>query len=276
LRDLLPDGIARLRAAGIGDAPRDARLLLAHAAGIAPDRLALHLSDPVPPGILPRWQAALAARVARQPVSQITGSRLFWGRSFRVTPDTLDPRPETETLIAEALARPFARVLDLGTGTGCILITLLAERPGATGTGTDISPAALAVAAENARAFGLADRATFRHSDWFDGAAGLEGPWDLILSNPPYIGADEIAGLAPEVRDWEPRGALTPGADALAAYRQIAPSAARRLAPGGRLIVEIGAGQGPAVAAILAEAGLSDIAVRPDMDGRDRIVAAGG
>lgn len=257
----------RLNAAGIERPERDARRLVAFAAGTAPDRLTLHLRDDFTAAAA--LERALSARLARQPVAQITGERLFWGRSFRVTPDVLDPRPETEELIAAALEEPFARLLDLGTGTGCIALTLLAERPSATGLATDLSQAALAVAQENARRFGAS--VEFVLSDWF---SGVTGRFDLIVSNPPYIAAAEMAGLAPETRDWEPHLALTDGGDGLGAYRAIAAAAGAHLAPGGRLLLEIGAGQGAAVVALLHEAGLEDIRVRPDMDGRDRVVSA--
>ena len=262
--------IPGLQAVGIEDAPRDARLLLAHAMGIAADRLTLHLSDPLPPEAAARFEAAIGERLRRRPVSQIIGQRLFWGRSFRVTADTLDPRPETETLIALALEEPFSRVLDLGTGTGAILLSLLADRPGATGLAVDLSPAALDVARGNAVALGLSDRAGFRLSDWF---VAVEGRFDLIVSNPPYIAAAEMEGLSPEVRDWEPQMALTPGGDGLDAYRAITAGAPAHLEPGGRLMVEIGPTQGEAVAELFRGAGLADVAILPDLDGRPRVVA---
>jgi release factor glutamine methyltransferase len=199
------------------------------------------------------------------------GARAFWGREFRVTRDVLDPRPETETLVALALAEPFARVLDLGTGSGCILVTLLAERPGAQGVGTDISPQALLIAGENAARHGVEGRVVLTPSDWF---ADIGGRYDLIVSNPPYIAEGEMAGLAPEVRDFEPRGALTDEGDGLGAYRVLAAGAPGHLAPGGRLLVEIGPTQGAAVSRLFAEAGLERVAVHPDLDGRDRVVAA--
>lgn len=261
----------QLLAAGIPDAVGDARRLLAHAIGLAPDRLTLHLSDPLTPDQQASFDNAITRRLARQPVSQIVGGRLFWGRMFQVTPDTLDPRPETECLVAEALSAPFSRLLDLGTGTGCILLSCLADRPMATGLGTDIDPATLAVAARNAASLGLAARAEFRLSDW---CADVTGSFDLILSNPPYIAAAEMADLAPEVRLWEPHRALTPGGDGLAPYRSLAQDAPSRLLPGGRLLVEIGPTQGQAVATLFAEAGLGSIRVLPDFDGRDRVVAA--
>lgn len=271
LRAALGTAAARLAAAGVPDPARDARLLLAHVLGVPPDRIALAPDLGIPPDLEPRIEAVLAAREARQPLAQIVGQRAFWRHAFRVTPDVLDPRPETETLVAAALEERFARVLDLGTGSGAILLSLLADRHGATGLGTDISAAALAVAAANAAALHLSDRAAFARSDWF---AGVTGHFDLIVSNPPYLAEDEIAGLAPEVRDWEPRLALTPGGDGLAACRAIAAGAGAHLVPGGRLLVEIGPAQGAAVAALFAAEGLTGIAVRPDLDGRDRVVAA--
>jgi release factor glutamine methyltransferase len=271
LAEALRAAIPRLQAAGVEAPARDARLLLAHATGIAPDRLTLQLADPLGPEAAARFEVAVSARAARQPVSQITGRRLFWGRPFRVSRDTLDPRPETEGLVEAALETPFATVLDLGTGTGAILLTLLAERPAATGLGTDLSEPALAVAAENAAALGLGARAAFRRADWFE---GVPERFDLIVSNPPYIAEAELAGLAPEVRAWEPRQALTPGGDGLDAYRAIAAGARAHLTPGGRLIVEIGAGQGAAVAGLVAAAGLEDPVLRADLEGRDRVVLA--
>jgi release factor glutamine methyltransferase len=268
----LAAAVARLRAAGVEDPARDARRLLAHALGIAPDRLALALDAPLG-AAASTFAAAVAARAARQPVAQIVGRREFRGRTFRVTSDVLDPRPETEALVEAALAEPFATVLDLGTGSGCILLTLLAERPAATGLGTDLSAAALAVAVANAEALGLAGRAAFRQADWFD---GVTGRFDLIVSNPPYIAEAELPALAPEVRDWEPLSALSPGGDGLAAYRAIAAGGRDRLTPGGRLVVEIGAGQGGSVPAIFAAAGWRDITLSHDLAGRPRVVAARG
>lgn len=267
----LAAAVSRLRAAGVEDPPRDARILLAFALDLPAHRLTLHLADALTEPQARSYEEAVRARIARQPVAQITGQRLFWGRPFLVTRDTLDPRPDTETLVAAALERPFLSLLDLGTGTGCILLSCLAGMPMAQGLGTDISPAALVVAEENARRLGLVPRARFRRSDWF---SEVPGRYDLIISNPPYIAADEMAGLAPEVRDWEPHLALTPGGDGLGAYRIIARNAPARLMAGGRLMLEIGPTQGQAVSALLAAQGLCDIHVLPDMDGRDRVVSA--
>lgn len=260
-----------LAAAGVPGAMRDARLLLAHVLGLPPDRLILHVNDAPQPDDLERFSALVSARAARRPLSHLTGRRLFWGREFIVTPDVLDPRPETETLVAHALTAPFSRVLDLGTGSGCILLSVLAETPRATGLGIDLSPAALGVAQGNARRLDLADRALFLQSDWW---GAVTGRFDLILSNPPYIAQAEMADLSPEVRDHEPHMALTPGGDGLGAYGAIAAGALAHLAPGGRLMVEIGPTQAAAVAAIFARAGLTGLRILPDMDGRDRVVSA--
>jgi len=267
--ETLRAGTRTLADAGIPDPARDARRLLAHALRIPSDRLTLAMADRLPMEAAARYDSALWFRTLRQPVSQITGQRLFWGRPFRVTRDTLDPRPETETLIAAALEAPFTRLLDLGTGTGAILLTLLAERPGTEGTGTDLSPPALAVAAQNAAALNLSPRLI--ESDWF---SRVTGRFDLIVSNPPYIPAQDMPALAPEVREWEPRSALTDEGDGLRAYRAIAADASDHLLPGGRLMVEVGAGQAADVAALFAAAGLAVAGTRPDMDGRPRVVIA--
>jgi len=269
--EALRAAIPRLKAAGIDSAPRDARLLLAHAMGIAADRLTLHLPDTLSDPAQAAFDAAISARLTRQPVAQIIGQRLFWGRSFKVTQDTLDPRPETEILVAEALSRPFLKILDLGTGTGCILLSCLADMPMASGTGSDLSAKALAVAQENAARLHLAARAKFTQSDWLK---AISGRFDLIVSNPPYIAADEMPQLAPDVLQWEPHSALTPGGDGLDAYRAIVQQAPARLLNGGRILLEIGPTQGPAVSALLAAQGLHQIRILQDLDGRDRVVAA--
>lgn len=265
----------QLEAAGVPDAARDASLLFQHA-------LARVLGQPVPrhhqsghlaqiasPEVVAAFHAAIAARVQRQPVSQIIGQRAFWKHDFWVTQDTLDPRPDTETLIEAALEAPFSSLLDMGTGTGAILISLLAERPGARGLGTDISAAALKVAQENARRIGV--QAEFALSDWYE---NVSGQFDLIVSNPPYIALGEMPDLAPEVRDWEPHLALTDGADGLNAYRQIAAGAGAHLRPQGRILVEIGPTQAEAVGALFLNAGLENIRVITDLDDRDRVIMA--
>lgn len=269
--EALRAAIPQLRDAGIPDPARDARLLLAYAMGIPPDRLTLHLNDPITPTAATQFSAHILARQTRQPMAQIIGQRLFWGRTFRVTSDTLDPRPETEILITEALKTPAKTVLDLGTGTGIILLTLLAEWTEAQGTATDISAAALAVAHDNALALGVLNRTTCVLSDWF---AAVSTRYDLITSNPPYIAADEMPHLSPDVLNFEPHIALSPGGDGLGAYRAIAAGAPAHLQPNGRLIVEIGPSQGTPVCALFRAAGLQAVTITKDLDGRDRVVSA--
>ncbi len=271
---MLAKAVRRLEAAGVPDAPRDARRLLAHALGVAPGRLTLVLGGPVPDAAAEAFEILVTRRAAREPVSHLTGTRSFWGRDFVVTPDVLDPRPETEILIAAALEAPFVRVLDLGTGSGCILLTLLAERATATGIGCDLSGAALAVAGRNRAALGLDERAELCAGDWFAALDADTGRFDLIVSNPPYISASEMPALAPETRDFEPRAALTDEGDGLAAYRAIAAGAPAWLTPGGRLMVEIGPTQADAVSGLFAASGLAEVAVLRDLDGRDRVVVA--
>lgn len=267
----LVQAVRDLRAAGVPDAAGDARVLLAHAADIAPDRLTLHLPDPAPVEVLGRLATLIQRRAAREPVSHLIGGRLFWGRRFIVTPDVLDPRPETEALVAEALAASFDRVLDLGTGSGAIVLSLLAERPAVHGVAVDLSGPALEVARRNAAALGLTDRCTFTQGSWF---APVDGTFDLIVSNPPYISGPEMATLSPEVRLYEPHLALSPGGDGLDAYRAIAAGVGAHLAAGGRLLLEIGPTQGGAVAQLLRDAGLHGVRILPDMDGRDRVIVA--
>lgn len=266
---VLAAAVQQLTKAGVPDAARDARKLFAYASGVDAGRLTLILPEPVSAEVMTRFDHLIARRSRFEPVSHLIGSRAFYGRDFEVTKDVLDPRPETETLIDVALRDPFARVLDLGTGSGCILVTLLAENPQAVGVGADVSPKALAVALRNAQRHHVDDRATFVQSDWM---AGIRRPFDLIVANPPYIAADEMAGLSRDVREWEPRLALTDEADGLSAYRTIIAQAQDVLEPQGRLICEIGSTQGQAVAELMRQGGLTHVFVIPDLDGRDRVV----
>jgi len=265
---LLALGVRQLNDAGIADAPRDARKLLSHATDVESGRLTLTLPEPVSEMAEARYAALLQRRIAREPVSHLIGSRLFYGRTFEVDRHVLDPRPETEMLVEAALQQPFKHVLDLGTGSGCILLSLLAEMPGATGLGADLSSDALAVAMRNAQALALSERATFVTSNW---TQAVEGAFDLVVSNPPYIAAVEMNELAPEVRDWEPEMALTDGADGLEAYRQIAEGLSV-LEIGGRALFEIGPTQGMAVSHIMRSKGFEHVDVIQDLDGRDRVV----
>lgn len=275
-RTLLERAAAELAAAGVAEARRDARLLLAAALGTDAAGLLARDDRPVEPETVARFAASVKRRAAREPVSRILGMREFWSLRLIVTPATLDPRPDSETLVEAALdavpdrTAPL-RVLDLGTGTGCLLLALLSELPRATGIGIDRDPAAVSAAAANAAGLGLAYRARFAVGDW---AAGLAGPFDLIVSNPPYIADAEIATLAPEVARYEPRAALSGGPDGLAAYRQLAPQIARLLAPHGRAVLEFGAGQNQAVGEILSAAGLEIDGYRRDLSGILRCVVA--
>lgn len=270
LARLMARGAEQLAGAGVPDPARDVRRILAHLLEVDPARLSAMAGETVPEAVVAEFRAMIVARASRQPLSHILGYRNFWEHRFRVTKDVLDPRPETEILVAEALSEPFSKVLDLGTGSGCILISLLAARRDARGVGTDISPEALLLAGENAEAVGVADRLVLPLSNWFD---DIGGSYDLIVSNPPYIAADEISSLQPEVRDFEPRAALTDNGDGLSAYRVILRHAPDHLLPGGRLLVEIGASQAEEVWASFCAAGLEDIHIHTDLDGRDRVIA---
>jgi len=231
---------------------------------------------PVPPAEAAAFAALLRRRLAGEPVSRIAGRREFWSLSFRLGSDTLDPRPDSETVAEAALAvlpergAPW-RLLDLGTGTGCLLLALLSERPAAFGIGLDRSPGAAATARDNARALGLAGRSAFVVGDW---TAAIAGAFDLIVSNPPYIESGAIAGLEPGVREHDPRAALDGGRDGLDAYRAIVRDAPRLLRPGGALALEIGEGQGPAISQLLDAAGLVIVLRRHDLSGIERCLVA--
>jgi len=268
VQQALREGVVRLTEAGIEGAARDARWLMAGCLNINVGRLTLHERDEISESAAAQFSKHIDARCQGVPVSHLLGERAFYGRMFEVTGDVLDPRPETEELVVAALGVPFERVLDLGTGSGCIVVSLLAERAGATGVGMDMSEGALAVAKQNAAKLGVAERCAFGISDWYDAVGGT---FDLIVSNPPYIAADEMAGLSPEL-SYEPRMALTDEGDGLSCYRIICADADSYLMAGGWLMVEIGPTQGAAVMAMMEAAGLVNVGIRPDLDGRDRVV----
>ncbi len=272
LRCVLADASAKLSAAGIDGAPRDARALVAAALNIAPMKIALEPDRTVNAAEMALVEEYIARRIVREPVSKILGLRAFWGRDFAVTADTLDPRPETEILIAAALEiGPVSDLLDLGTGTGIIPITLLAEWPNARALAADISPECLETARSNAARHGVEARLSCQMSNWF---ADISGQFPLILSNPPYIALDEMDALSPEVKNHDPHMALTDQGDGLGAYRQIYSNCAAHLTPGGYVMVEIGPNQGQAVSDLAKAAGLELIAIKPDFDDRDRVVIA--
>jgi release factor glutamine methyltransferase len=262
------------------DAPEtDARVLIGHALALDHTGLVAAEGRVLTKGEMHAVTALAERRMAREPVARILGHKEFWGLRLALSPTTLVPRPETETLVeaaleaidrAQARARPW-RVADLGTGTGAILLALLSELPLASGVGTDLDPAALATARENARQLGYAQRAHFVACDF---GAALAGGFDLVLSNPPYVASRDIISLAPEVRIHDPARALDGGPDGLRAYRAIAADAARRLAPGGALILEIGAGQSAAVTGLLAAEGLTVAPPRLDLAGIPRAIVA--
>ncbi len=266
----------RLAEAGVDSARLDARLLLASIAGLSASAVLLDPGRTLAADAEAAFGRLVERRCRREPVSRILGKREFWSLDFAVSLATLDPRPDSETVVEAALAQfpptPPKRVLDLGCGSGCLLLAVLSERSVWTGVGIDIAADAVAVSRTNARTLGLDSRARFETGDWDQ---GLTGPFDLILSNPPYIATGEIADLAPEVARFEPRRALDGGADGLDAYRRLGPALTRLLAPDGRAVLELGRGQADAVASIMVAAGLPEIERRRDLRGVERCLVLG-
>jgi release factor glutamine methyltransferase len=265
----------RLKAAGVDSPVIDARLLVEAAADATRADIVADPQKPLTPEQAARLEDFVARREQREPISHILGRKGFWKIMLRVTPGVLTPRPDTETVVELVLRdlpedRAFT-LLDLGVGSGAIMLAILADRPAAKGLGIDVSEDALAVARDNAASLGLAGRAAFLRGDWTRGLA--DGEFDRVVSNPPYIRSDEIEGLDPEVRDYEPRIALDGGADGLDAYRLLAPEILRVLKPGGRFAVEIGYDQSAAVEALFTAAGAEDVATAKDLALRDRVVS---
>ena len=278
---LLRDAAVALTAAGIDNARFEARLLLAHAAGVTIEWLVAHGDEAASPAVVEALRALTARRIRREPMAYVVGEREFWGLPFKVSPAVLVPRPDSETLIEAALAlmpgrtEPW-RIVDLGVGSGCLLLSLLREFPNARGVGLDASAEALSIAQDNAAALGVGTRTRLVRSDWrHQGWAGqLGGPFDLLVSNPPYIETEAIDGLMPEVARFEPRLALDGGGDGLAAYRIIADQAAGLVIPGGRVLIEAGEGQVPDISGFLSAAGFVVGSPWKDLGGIDRIVPA--
>lgn len=276
LRQALSAMASRLQQAGIDRARAEARLLVAQALGVKLETVVGDDARVLTADELQRLEELVARRVRREPMAQIVGQREFFGRNFRVTADVLTPRPDSETLIEAMLAQvpdrsaPL-RLLELGVGSGCLLLTLLAELPNAQGTGVDISSAALAVAKQNASALSLAARCALVEGDW---SLAADGRFDIVLSNPPYIPSHDIERLEPEVARYEPRLALDGGDDGLLFYRRLAADLPRLLAGGGLVAVEIGQGQGSDVSRLFQEAGLRLLPAHADLAGIERCILA--
>jgi release factor glutamine methyltransferase len=262
-------------------APLDARLLLEHASGLSSTDLAMQAKQEAGATLIHDAQALVALRLTGMPVAKIIGHKEFWGRRFHVSPAVLDPRPDSETLIVAALAllaedKAF-RLIDLGTGSGCLLLTLLAERPLAHGLGIDKSRAALSLARRNAHclklgldlSLGLRQRVALRHGDWLH---GVNATADMIIANPPYIESDTIDRLDRDVRLFDPRLALDGGSDGIGPYHALIAPSFQCLTGGGHLLLEIGVTQAEAVSALMAAAGFADISLRQDLAGRDRVL----
>ncbi len=273
-------GTARLRAAGVESARLDARILIGAVLDLAPDQMLCRADSLISPADFERIEALLARRAEREPVSRILGRREFWSLDFALSSETLDPRPDSETLVEAAVAiaagHENLKVLDFGTGTGCLLLAVLSELPSARGLGVDLSTDALTTAAANAVRLGLGDRARFLRFDWrYDAPAALPPErYDLILSNPPYIPDGDIAGLEPEVARFDPRTALAGGADGLDAYRILSRILPSLLAPFGTALFEVGAGQAGAVMRLMQSAGLEDVSTCHDLGGIERCIIA--
>jgi release factor glutamine methyltransferase len=264
----------RVAAAGMAEPRREARLLLALALGVEPATVLGYPERRLDRAAQRRLDELAARRAAGEPYSRLCGRRQFWSLDFALTPDTLDPRPDSETLIEAALAAVADRtapleLIDFGTGTGCLLLALLSELPNATGIGVDILPGAAAAARRNAAALGLGQRASFVVGHWGD---AISGEADVILANPPYISSADIDALAPEVAKYEPRIALDGGGDGLGAFRELAGDVRRLLRSGGMALFEVGRGQAATLALLMADNGLRLRTVRRDLCGIDRVL----
>jgi release factor glutamine methyltransferase len=277
---LLERGASELRDAGVPEARFEAELLLRHALGCTREALFARLHEPAAAEAVGHYFQLLERRRGRVPIQHILGTQEFYGLSFRVTPSVLIPRPETEGVVEEALnelsasAGSAPRIADVGCGSGCIAVALARERPEAAILAIDASPAALAVARENAAAHGVDERITFLHGDLLDPLVERREQLDLVVSNPPYVVDSEIGGLAPEVKEHEPRMALAGGPDGLATITRLVEGVGNVLQSGGIVVMEIGKGQAPHVAKRVLSAGLELLRIVPDLAGIPRIVVA--
>jgi len=280
LGTLMAEGVAALNEAGIENARMDVRILLARAAGVDGGRISAWPEDEVAADKEAAFRDMIARRSGHEPVGRILGERDFWRHTFKLAPETLEPRPDSETLVEWAIDfledNDAPRIVDFGTGTGCLLLSTIGDLPGSSGIGLDISEGAVACARENARALDLDGQVEFRVSDWdsaLDDRERADG-FDLVMSNPPYITRDEMETLSPEVQKFDPRIALTDEGDGLAAYRVLSQVAFDLAKPGGFVIFEIGRGQEKDVGQLLVEAGFVGVEYREDLGGIVRCVAA--
>ena len=271
VRALVLASQGKLRDCGIENPTRDARIMLANCLGVEIHKLNI-IDDSFPSeDEISKFWRMVDERCKRKPVSKIIGYRAFWGRNFEVNEDVLDPRGDTETLVEVVLKKKFKTMLELGTGSGAIAITVLAERFDATCVATDISGPALEIAARNSKIYGVQNRLTLLQSDWF---SKISGRFDIIVSNPPYISAEEYTELDNEVLDYDPKISLTTGGDGLDSYRQIISNAREKLRKNGQLVLEIGFSQAEPVKKLLDGAGFSKIRIYKDLGSRDRVLSA--
>ncbi len=277
--EILRDATGRLAGAGTPTPGLDARVLLAHSMEQTFEELILHNGTELTSEAALRFREILERRLEREPVARIVGSKEFWSLDFILSDHTLVPRPESESVVEAALGllagrAEGVRILDLGTGSGCLLLALLSELAGARGLGTDLAQGAIRTAGENAVRLGLGERARFERRDWNTGGSWRpdEGPFDLVVANPPYIAADEMAGLSPEVVKFDPAAALDGGASGLASYPAVAACAFDQLISRGWLVTEVGHGQRAAVEGILRQAGFISLASTRDLMGVERVV----
>ena len=271
VQELLIASQAKLRECGISDPIRDARLLLADCLELRTQNLNLLNDSYISEIKISKFRRMVKERCKRKPVSKILGYRSFWGRDFEINENVLDPRGDTETLIELILDCKFENMLELGTGSGAIAITVLAERPEVTCVATDISKYALKTASANSKRHGVESRLKLFHSNWFE---KISGSFDVIVSNPPYISSEEYAQLSAEVVKYDPKISLTLGGDGLEAYREILSQALEKLSKNGHIFLEIGYTQANAVGHLFREAGFQQIKVHKDLGSRDRVISA--
>ena len=271
LKEVLADTAIKLSGSGIEGAARDARILTAFAIGIPISELSLKLNELVSDQIISKLEKLILRRIDREPISKILGRREFWGRSFSINENVLDPRPDTETLIDFVIEKPVKSVLELGTGSGAIAITLACEWKEVHVTAIDISEDALSLARSNAEKYNVQNKVHFLKSDWFE---TVRGSFDLIISNPPYIGLIEQDKISAEVLKFDPKIALFAGHDGLDAYRKIIPKLIKFLNPHGLVVLETGASQSNQVKYMMNAVGFIDAKIVEDLSGKDRLVTA--